>query len=195
MRPALSTLQESVARQREALKDMLSETLALAAEACGHVWGERQRLNAVLSEALLDLPNCKYLYALDTNAIQISDNISREGLVETDYGRDRSDRPYMKEAVPAQGFLLSEAYISLRAKRPSLTAIQIVRDDDGKVLGFVGADFDLRDLPITSKLYEEPTTGGRSRATRRSAARYSTRPAATASWTSTSTPCWGCWKN
>jgi hypothetical protein len=94
---------------------------------------------------------------MDTRAVQLSDNISHEGLVDTDYGRDRSDRPYMNEAVPNQGFLLSQAYISLRAKRPSLTAIQIVRDDDGQVLGFVGADFDLRDLPITGKLYDEPT--------------------------------------
>ena len=107
--------------------------------------------------ALNTLPACKYMYALDTRAIQLSDNISHVGLIETDYGRDRSDRPYMNEAVPNQGFLLSQAYISLRAKRPSLTAIQIVRDDEGRALGFVGADFDLRDLPITGRLYDEPT--------------------------------------
>ncbi len=154
---APTTLAESVARQREALANLLREPLALAAEACSRVWPNRAGLNAALLHALTTLPACKYLYALDTHAVQLSDNISRHGLIETDYGRDRSDRPYMKEAVPSQGFLLSEAYISLRAKRPSLTAIQIVRGDDGQVLGFVGADFDLRDLPITAKLYEEPT--------------------------------------
>jgi len=151
-----STLQESVARQRDALKLMLREDLALAAETCSQVWPDRQRLNKVLSEALRNLPYCKYMYALDTRAIQVSDNASHEGLIETDYGRDRSDRPYMCERVPSEGFLLSQAYISLRAKRPSLTAIQIVRDADGRVLGFVGADFDLRNLPITAELYEEP---------------------------------------
>lgn len=154
---APSTLAESVARQREALANLLREPLAVAAEACSRAWPNRAGLNAALLHALTTLPSCKYLYALDTRAVQLSDNISREGLIETDYGRDRSDRPYMNEAVPNQGFLLSEAYISLRAKRPSLTAIQIVRSDDGQVLGFVGADFDLRDLPITGKLYEEPT--------------------------------------
>ncbi|MFN3749795.1 MAG: PDC sensor domain-containing protein [Thiobacillus sp.] len=154
---APTTLAESVAKQREALANLLREPLALAAEACSRVWPNRAGLNAALLHALTTLPACKYLYALDTHAVQLSDNISRNGLIETDYGRDRSDRPYMKEAVPSQGFLLSEAYISLRAKRPSLTAIQIVRGDDGQVLGFVGADFDLRDLPITAKLYEEPT--------------------------------------
>ena len=156
--PASSTtLAESVTKQRDALANLLREPLALAAQACSRAWPSRAGLNAALTHALTTMPACKYLYALDTRAIQLSDNISREGLIESDYGRDRSERPYMREAVPNQGFLLTQAYISLRAKRPSLTAIQIVRDDDCKVLGFVGADFDLRDLPITGKLYDEPT--------------------------------------
>ena len=155
--PASITLSESVAHQRDVLTNLLREPLALAAEACSRAWPSRAGLNAALQHALTTLPASKYMYALDTRAIQVSDNISHEGLIPTDYGRDRSNRPYMNEAVPNQGFLLSQAYISLRAKRPSLTAIQIVRDDDGKVLGFVGADFDLRDLPITAKLYDEPT--------------------------------------
>ena len=150
-------LAESVARQRDALTNLLREPLAQAAQACSRAWPSRTGLNDALTHALTTLPACKYLYALDTRAIQLSDNISHEGLIDTDYGRERADRPYMREAVPNQGFLLSQAYISLRAKRPSLTAIQIVRDDDGQVLGSVGADFDLRDLPITGKLYDEPT--------------------------------------
>ncbi|HEX7971659.1 MAG TPA: PDC sensor domain-containing protein [Thiobacillus sp.] len=154
---APTTLAESVTHQREALANLLREPLALAAEACSRAWPSRAGLNAALTHALAALPACKYMYAMDTRAIQLSDNISREGLVDIDYGRDRADRPYMREAVPNRGFLLSQAYISLRAKRPSLTAIQIVRDDDGQVLGFVGADFDLRDLPITGKLYDEPS--------------------------------------
>ena len=155
---SLPALAEAVARQRDVLANLLREPLALAADACGRVWPNRAALNGVLTDALAGLPSCKYLYALDTHARQLSDNISREGLIETDYGRDRSDRPYMIEAVPTQGFLLSQAYISLRAKRPSLTAVQIVRDGHGHVLGFVGADFDLRNLPLTGKLYDEPTT-------------------------------------
>jgi hypothetical protein len=155
---SLPALAEAVSRQRDVLANLLREPLALAADACGRVWPNRAALNGVLTDALAGLPSCKYLYALDTHARQLSDNISREGLIETDYGRDRYDRPYMIEAVPTQGFLLSQAYISLRAKRPSLTAVQIVRDGHGHVLGFVGADFDLRNLPLTGKLYDEPTT-------------------------------------
>jgi hypothetical protein len=151
-----ATLQESIARQREVLVGILKKPLHDMAEACSRVWNDRQQLDEVLSQALATVPNCKFLYALDTDAIQISDNISHAGLIRKDFGRDRSDRPYMSEAVPSTDFLLSESYISLRAKRPSLTAIQIVRDNKGAALGFIGADFDLRDLPLTRELYEEP---------------------------------------
>ena len=156
MESKTDTLQQSIARQREALAETLKQPLQHAAQACSAVWGDRHKMNQALKQALLELPYGKFLYALDTNALQISDNISHEGVIEKDYGRDRAARPYMCEAVPSTGFLLSEAYISLRAKRPSLTAIQIVRNGKGTVLGFVGADFDLRDLPLTAKLYEEP---------------------------------------
>jgi hypothetical protein len=61
----------------------------------------------------------------------------------------------MREAVPVWGFLLSDAYISLNERRPSLTALQVVHRDS-ETLGYLGADFDLRNLPATSELYEEP---------------------------------------
>lgn len=151
-----AALKESIVHQRESLTRMLQSPLYEIAEACSRVWPDRPALNDVLREKLELVPNCKYLYVLNTEAIQISDNVSRDGVISNDYGRDRSERPYMCEVVPSSGFLLSDTYISLRAHRPSLTAIQLVRDSDGKALGFVGADFDLRDLPLTRKLYDEP---------------------------------------
>lgn len=150
------TLKESIAEQRDLLGKMLCDPLKHAAQICAAVWGDRHSLDDALSQILQTMPYCKFLYALDTNAIQISDNISHEGIILEDYGRDRSTRPYMNEVVPSTDFVLSGAYISLRAKRPSLTAIQIVRNSKGQALGFVGADFDLRNLPLTRDLYEEP---------------------------------------
>lgn len=150
------TLQQSIAHQRDALGALLHEPLRQLAENCSRVWGDHGRLNTVLAEALSDLPHCKYLYALNADAVQVSDNVSRSGLLEADFGRDRSQRPYMLEVMPDNDFLLSGAYISMRAKRPSLTAIQTVYDSQGNALGYVGADYDLRDLPLTRKLYDEP---------------------------------------
>jgi len=150
------SIKESITQQREHLIAKLKTPLHSMAEACNSAWGNKEGLDNALIEALKQLPYCKYVYVLDSNAIQISDNISHNGIIEKDFGRDRSQRPYLNEVVPSTDFLLSEAYISLRAKRPSLTAIQIVRNAQGHMRGFVGADFDLRDLPLTSEHYEEP---------------------------------------
>lgn len=144
------TLKESIQQQRESLEQSLITPLAKTAFACEAVWPDRQGLAEVLLKYLKKIPNCTFLYALDTNGIQISDNISSTGLLPEHFGRDRSQRPYMKEVVPVSGFLLSEAYISLRVSRPSLTALQVVRKNDD-VVGFIGADFDLRNLPVTDR--------------------------------------------
>jgi hypothetical protein len=51
---------------------------------------------------------------------------------------------------------LSDAYISRNARRPSLTAVQRIEDVNGELLGYLGADFDLRELPLTRELYQQP---------------------------------------
>lgn len=150
-----NTWKESIHRQREELADILREPLERLAEQCVAAWGDREGLNEILSAGFPRIPHCTYLYCVDPDGRQICDNIGREGLAPEHFGRDRSQRPYLQEPVPDWGFLLSDAYISLRKHRPSLTALQVVRDGD-RTLGFLGADFDLRNLPVTAELYEEP---------------------------------------
>ena len=150
-----SSWQDCIYRQRAQLAQMLHEPMACLAEACRQDWGGRERLNAVLRTHFASIPHCASLYCLDARGVQLSDNVVADGLDVRHYGRDRSQRPYLREDMPAWGFLLSDAYISLSKHRPSLTALQLVYQDGG-VLGYVGADFDLRDLPVTSELYEEP---------------------------------------
>jgi hypothetical protein len=152
-----SPLQKSIARQRTSLFNMLVEPMAYLAWRCAEVWQDKAALDQVLNEGIKVLPSVGFLYAMDLNGLQVSDNASRKGPIAKDFGRDRSQRPYMMEPVPQSGLLLSQAYISLRAKRPSLTAVQRVKDLRGAALGYLGADFDLRDLPLTRELYQEPT--------------------------------------
>lgn len=146
----------AIHRQREELARMLHEPLTHLAEQCAPAWGDRDTLNAVLLAGFANIPHCMFLYIVNTDGIQVCDNVCSDGLLPGHFERDRSRRPYMKEVVPSWGFLLSEAYISLRAHRPSLTALHIIRRD-GKAVGYLGADFDLRDLPVTAALYEEPS--------------------------------------
>lgn len=148
---------DRIYQQRELLARLLHEPLAKLAEQCVPIWGDRERLNGLLLAGFASVPHCKFLYCVGTDGVQICDNVDINGLVPGHFGRDRSQRPYMNEAVPAWGFLLSDAYISLINKRPSLTALQIVRRD-GQVLGYLGADFALRNLPVTSpERYVEPS--------------------------------------
>lgn len=151
-----SSWKDNIYQQREQLARILRDPLAGLAEQCAPMWGQREALNTVLLDGFGSIPHCTYLYCLDTDAVQICDNIDASGIAPDHFGRDRSQRPYMKEAVPIWGFLLSDAYISLAKSRPSLTALQIVRAENGQPLGYLGADFDLRDLPVSSTLYEEP---------------------------------------
>lgn len=146
---------DSIFRQREELARMLREPLAQLVNQCVPVWGAREPLNAVLLQGFSGIPFCTNLYVVGTDCVQISDNVSIAGLVSDHYHRDRSERPYMKEAMPAWGFLLSDAYVSLAAHRPSLTALQVVVSG-ADTLEYLGADFDLRRLPVTSALYREP---------------------------------------
>jgi hypothetical protein len=149
-----TSLKDMIHRQREEIARTLHEPLAKIAGACVGAWDDRTRLNEVLNGGCRHIPSCGALFAVDREGIQISDTVSAEGANPADVGRDRSSRPYMREAVPAWGFLLSDAYVGLVNRRPSLTALHVVRRGED-LLGYVGATFNLRDLPVSARLYEE----------------------------------------
>ena len=134
---------------------MLIDPMQRAAERCAHHWENRIALDHELLAVFPEVRYCTFLYALDTDGHQISANITHDGFIEKDFGRDRSQRPYMKSLPEDRDMTLSEAYISLRANRPSVTAVQRVYRDNAQI-GFLGADFDLRTLPVTKDLYADP---------------------------------------
>lgn len=146
---------DSIYLQREELARILREPMGQLAGRCASAWGDCAALDAVLVAHFASIEHCSYLYCMGTDGIQTSNNVGQQGIVPGHLGRDRSQRPYMKEAVPDWGFLLSDAYISLLEHRPSLTALQVV-SRDSRTVGYLAADFDLRNLPVTSELYEEP---------------------------------------
>lgn len=149
-------LRAAIERQREILKGWLSCSLTALTEECRRLWPDRAALERRLLSGMTELPYCKYLYLLDRNGVQVTANVSRDGLLEQHCGRDRSGRPYLAEALAGAAFSLSDAYISHNSRRPSLTAAQALHDGAGATLGYLCADFDLRELPATQASYRQP---------------------------------------
>lgn len=150
------SLQNAIAHQRQVLSGWLASSLAILADDCREAWGDRAALEARLTDGMTELPYCKYLYVLDADAHQLTANISKQGPMPEHFGRDRRERPYLADALAGAPFSLSQAYISRNARRPSLTAVQRILAGDGSLLGYLGADFDLRELPATQALYQQP---------------------------------------
>lgn len=152
------TLQKSIEHQRARLIDLLGKALKQYAITVQPLLQDRAWLDEQLRLIFKQIDHCKYLYVLDTQGVQLSSTVNRYGLELADYQRDRSTRPYLQHIADDRiDFNLSAAYISRNKKRPSLTAIQTIRDPQGQRLGFLGVDYDLRELPHSEMIYEEPS--------------------------------------
>lgn len=151
-----SNLQRSIEIQRASLHNLLVDPAQRIAAEIASVMQDREAMNQILEAAFPTVPYATYLYVLDSRGIQLSFNASRQGMLAEDCGRDRSSRPYMLPYPSLENMSLSESYISLRSERPSVSAMQPIWHQ-GQHLGFLGIDVDLRDLPLTRAIYDEPT--------------------------------------
>jgi hypothetical protein len=171
-----TTWKDHIYRKREELAAMLHVPMAALAHTCLGVMDDGEELTARLTAALADIPHFAQLYVLGTDGVQISDSVDAEGVVSPDQGRDLSGRPFMREAMPPWGFLLSDAYVHPITHHPSLTALHLIRAE-GTTLGYVGAEFDLRASTMS------PPSGSRSKGTRPFAGRSSSSAGSRARWT------------
>jgi hypothetical protein len=142
-------LQEAIEHQRAGLSTRLALPLARVAEDCALAWDRPEALDRALADGLDAVSPCNLLYAVDTAGRQLSANVSPAHVDPNVRGQNLADRPYLTSAVPCSGFLLSDVYVSRVTARPCVTAVQAVTQM-GQVLGFIAADFVLRDLPLVA---------------------------------------------
>jgi hypothetical protein len=141
-------LQEAIEHQRAGLSARLALPLARIAQASASAWCDNpDALDRALADGLDAVSPCNLLYAVDTAGRQLSANVSPGREDMSVRGQNLANRPYLVSAVPCSGFLLSDVYISRVTARPCVTAVQAVTQM-GQVVGFVAADFVLRDLPL-----------------------------------------------
>jgi hypothetical protein len=119
------------------------------------IMDNRDALEMLLLDELANMLYCKHLYVLDANTVQLTANITRGGRDMSQLDRDRSDRVYMQGIAGVTDFKLSDAYISKNKKRPSLTAVHVIKNAAGELTGYLGADYDIRELPHTELLYKQ----------------------------------------
>jgi len=154
-----SNLKRSVQQQREVLKDLLGlALLRLASDMTPLMIAQtdhHQEIEQLLCIAVKELSYSKALYVMDAQGRQITANVQRQGLDKSQLNRQRAERPYMSDMFADTDFRLSDAYISRNKKRPSLTAIQVIRNAQSERIGFLGVDYDLRELPRDEQLYKD----------------------------------------
>ncbi len=149
-----TTLQKAIDKQRQILTDLLFDSMSELATACSKNMEDQQCLEQLLVAEMANAEYCKYLWIVDKSGIQLTNDVTRNGFKQGQIGRDRIARPYLQRALKGEDYYLSEAYISRNRKRPSLTAVKIIDDADGHVQGYLGADFDLSELPQSAEHYK-----------------------------------------
>ncbi|WP_066042891.1 hypothetical protein [Bathymodiolus septemdierum thioautotrophic gill symbiont] len=118
----MKNLKQSIKQQQELLTKTLGMSLQNLAGKLSPVINSQLLLNEHLSSACKELSFCKNLYALDSQGVQISSTMNREKIEHDAYGRNRSNRPYMKNMFGEKEFKLSDSYISKNKKRPLINS-------------------------------------------------------------------------
>ena len=144
----MTLIVNSIEEQKAALSAKLVSPMEKLAQQCAAIWPDKAALDRVLSAGFSTIPLCRLVYAIDPAGRQISANVSAHELSERFYGQDLSRRPFMTDVLPSRGFILSDVYVSRGTERPTVTAVLAVLKGE-RVAGFIAADFDLRDLPLS----------------------------------------------
>jgi hypothetical protein len=145
------SIRHSVEEKKLALASIIREPLCELAVACGEVWPEDEKIDAILKAGMSNVSQCKLIYAWGRDNHVISAMISPHKLDRAWRGRNLSERPYLKKNLPFKGIMLSSVYISEYDSRRTVTALQAVNPNN-HLEGFIAADFNVSDLLQNTQL-------------------------------------------
>lgn len=144
-------LEKSISRQHDYLENFLSEPLSQLADICVQHWQNRIQLDLEIKNYLQQKTDhrCRLLYAIDNFGLQHSSNITDNSIDDSIIGQNLANRPYL-DGIDKKGikqFVLSDVYVDKRTRKPCITATHTI-EISGEVLGYIAADFGLKDLPL-----------------------------------------------
>ncbi len=146
-----SDLSKVIDLRLSALSYALRDPLATIADLCGEVFDQPMRLNHALSSGIQRLQSCALVYVVNPFGIQMSANVGRESTDGGFFGQDLSERGWFKLAREhRQPIFMSDVYISRPENAIGITAVHRINARGGALLGYLCADFLLRNLPLIS---------------------------------------------
>lgn len=146
-----SAYKRGVDARKAALADEIRPELAKLAESCADVWGQLEKIDALLVEAFPRISKSALIYSWDRDNLIVSSMISTVGSDSGWQGRNLTKRPYLVNNLPFKGIMLSKVYQSEYDGSRCVTALQAVNRGN-HLLGFIAADFHVDRLLEDSKL-------------------------------------------
>lgn len=151
--------EDSIIKQRSFIEGLLLDPLSHLAEICAANWNDREALDQALKNFLQQKTDhrCRLLYAIDDRGLQHSSNVTESIVDETIIGQNLSSRPYLDNLDTGENtpLMLSDVYIDKQTRKPCITALHSIKSEN-QVLGYVAADFGLKDLPLKNVSGVEP---------------------------------------
>ena len=147
-----NTLSNTIRREHDALRGHLEAPMRDLATQLAPLWGDLDAIDTELNRAMStcdELP-CNLVYVVSPDGQQVSSNVTPEQTDLTARGQDLSTRPYFSSMAPINGCALSGVYISRTTRRSCVTAVCEIHEANDRskpLLGYLAADFELRDLP------------------------------------------------
>ena len=146
----MNWLEDCMTPQLRLLAQGVAVPMADLSSRCAEAWFSRHVLDQALADGIFAIPHCHLVCALDRRGVQVSSSVTLRGVSAMGRGQDRSRlvRPYLLGTY-VKTLQLSDVSIGWITGRTWLAAVRAIREE-GHMLGFLAADFDLRALPCLS---------------------------------------------
>jgi hypothetical protein len=107
----------------------------------------KENLEKQLKSLQKSLPQAEVLYAIDTNGIQIIDNVSKNPKLHGKRkGYDRSDRAYYYRTFKEHRCVLTDPYPSLESNNMVVTSSFPIYDEENNLLFIICVDIQLKNI-------------------------------------------------
>lgn len=140
-------LKQAIVYKKAQLTELVEQPMSELAADCAAVWGRADALDECLIGWIERIPHCHLLYAVDTEGVQVSSNVSDHTVESHWRGQALGGRPFHTGSLPYRGLTLSSVYVSKVSHKRCITAIHAVTREN-ELLGFIAADFNLEDVPL-----------------------------------------------